>query len=176
MSVPLLPSSHEAAKADTSGYVGPNRATYEENVRKAANVEAALHVFATPRQKAEAPRPLPSNGIGQLLAGALPDYSPTPAVAAKMDKSTLHPAAKAVAHQLPENAARLLDLIIKADERHRGAQLVDVPASVAAKALSISEDDAVHARGLLERRGYIRFFDNGTGDRGFRPDTLLGAR
>lgn len=164
MAVPLLGSA--ARKFED----GPASRAYADAVERRKNIDAARadvnRVTMPFGTKPEAPRT--SSGIGQLLAGAYDDTDSEPVKVNKADLSSLHWRAKARADKLSHNAARLLDLMCKTDDVHRGALLIQAPVSDIADALGIKRDEADAARQELEMRDLISFFDNGSGDRGFR--------
>lgn len=165
MSVPLICGS-PAAKSEDRPFAEQHReAVARHRAVDAARADVA-RVSLPFGTKPEGPGA--SSGIGQLVAGAYPENAPELVKAAKAAPETLHPRVKAHASTLTPNAARLLDLMCKADEAHRGAQLVAAPASDIARSLSIKIEDAEAARAELETRDLIRFTDNFAGDRGFR--------
>ncbi|MCB4771054.1 hypothetical protein LGR54_20805 [Ancylobacter sp. Lp-2] len=178
MSVALgVPAARKSDADSRSGYIGPAEAAYREEVRKAQARDAALNAF----------RPLPgeasksdpehvvrsSNGRQSMMGGAMLDQiSGTPTMARKaeaLDAKGLHSAARAKADILPPDALRLFDLVLRTDDAHRGAQLISLPATDIAHALGIPESAAQAARDELERRDLLRFFDDFSGNRGFRP-------
>lgn len=149
---------------------GPASRAYVDAVERRKNIDAARadvnRVTLPFGSKAESPAT--SSGIGQLLAGAYDDNDREPMKASKADLTNLHRRAKAHAESLSPNATRLLNLMCKADDVHRGALLIQAPVSDIADALSIRRDEADAARKELEARDLISFFDSGSGDRGYR--------
>lgn len=142
-----------------------------DNARRATNLDAALKAFAGPARKADAPAPgcRSSSGIGQFIAGFYSEVPAGPATVRKAEPGPFHPRVKAVADRLPPDAGRLLELIVRADEACRGAELIDVSLHAVTSALGVTSEKAEAARNSLERAGLISFYDNGSGDRGFRP-------
>jgi hypothetical protein len=155
---------------------------HAENVRRAKSVDMAIGLFDPPAPKqyvvkGEDGHPLtlrvrstaaPKYGVQQILI----EDSVKPAhevVAKKDDRATLHPRAKSVADRLSDNGIRLLDHIVRKDEAFGGSRLVDVIVQQIASALDVPEKEAEEARRELERLGLITFYDNFSGDRGYRP-------
>ncbi|WP_156911498.1 hypothetical protein [Sinorhizobium americanum] len=140
---------------------------HRERVAKVKSLDAALAAF----NRSSATHALEavthsSNGIGQML------FVPQSAPAEKVEASSpanFHPKVKPLVGSLSADAASLLNLVIKADEVYRGAQLLDLSSFSVKSALQISEGEAIEARSELERRGLIVFHDNGSGYRGFYP-------
>lgn len=139
---------------------------HAENVRRAKNVDAAANAFACLSGAVATTKS--SNGRGQLLVDAdlLPVVS---AQAKKADRAALHARVKGIEGRLSDNAARALDLIVRKDEQFGGSRLIDVVVHQLASALDLPEKDAQEAREELERLGLITWYDNFSGDRGFRP-------
>jgi hypothetical protein len=160
MSAPLLPDVSQ--KADNV----PSRAELEYRERAARlkalyteldNVNRGTSVVATTRS---------SNGIAQMLI--TPDEAPAPALVKKADIASLHPKAQRVASSVSADAATLYSLAAKADDHYNHARLIELNGNEISRALGVSYPDAVAARAELERKELIRFYDDGSGNRGFR--------
>lgn len=137
-----------------------------ENSRKAANIEAALTAFYTHAKPISSQRAGESLLAGIGLASIEEAQRYTPKVATKAERIAVDARIKPLG--LPINEAALLSLAVKADERERGAALIQISRSDAADALGVPLDEAEAALNALQIRGLIRFYDNGSGDRGFR--------
>lgn len=144
------------------------RAEYHaENVRRAQNIDAAANAFGS--------RHSPVIGVSksEVVGHNMLDVGTTVAAqlvqTKKLDRSELHPRVKGVEGRLSDHAARALDMIVRKDAEFGGSRLVEVVAQQLASALDIPEKDAEAARRELERLGLITWFDNFSGDRGYRP-------
>ncbi|WP_157226428.1 hypothetical protein [Sinorhizobium meliloti] len=142
---------------------------HRERVAKVKSVDAALAAFSrSPATQALEAVTRSSNGIEQMLF--VPQSAPAQKVEVKKSTPTnFHPKVRPLVGSLSPDAASLLNLVIKADEVYRGAQLLDLSSFSVKAALQISEGEAIEARAELERRGLIVFHDNGSGHRGFYP-------
>jgi dienelactone hydrolase len=137
---------------------------HAENVRRAQNVNAAAAAFGGSQSARKTETVSGRNSLDVGGASA----APVQVVARKADRAVMHPRTQAAAAELSDNAARLLDLVVRKDEEFGGSRLVDVVVQKIASALDLPEEEAEAARRDLEARGLIAFFDNFSGDRGFR--------
>ena len=153
---------------------------HAENVRRAKSVDMAVGLFDPPAPKQQiikgengALYRVKSSAGSQSAVQQMfvTDSTPTPTavVAKKVDRAALHPRAKAHADRLSINGTLLLDYVVRKDEQFGRSRLVDVIVDQIAAALDVPAKQAEEARRELEQLGLIQFYDNYSGDRGYRP-------
>jgi hypothetical protein len=145
-----------------------------ENARKGANLNTALTAFHAPsnsRAKHDA-ETRSGNGIKAIMGGPMLERlaeeqrGQQARTASKAESILIDRRVQAL--NLPTPQAALLSLAVKADEREGGAALISISRSEAASAIGVSVEKADAVLGALTARGYLRFCDNGSGDRGYR--------
>lgn len=128
--------------------------------------EHALNAFHQPAPPVPPQRPSEHVLGGPGLAAIEAQQRATKTEAKKYESILIDRRVEAL--NLPTPQAALLSLAVKADERERGASLIQITRSDAADALGLPVDEAEAALGALRARGLIRFCDSGSGDKGFR--------
>ena len=141
---------------------------HRQNVQRAANVDAAAAAFGS-RHAPGVGVSKASHSIGRNMLDVGTSAAVQPVQKAKADRSVLHQRVKSVESRLTDNGARALDFIVRKDEAFGGSRLVDVVVHQLASALDLPEKDAEAARNELETLGLVKWYDNFSGDRGYRP-------
>ncbi|WEJ09296.1 hypothetical protein [Sinorhizobium prairiense] len=140
---------------------------HAENVARAKAMDDKLAIFGSRHSPAIGVSKTVEVRRNMLDVGA--STVAAPVRCAKADRAALHPRLKSVEGRLSHNAARLLDHVVRMDEQFGGSRLIDVVVQQIASAFDLPEKEAEEARTELEQLGLISWFDNFSGDRGFRP-------
>ncbi|PLT97183.1 hypothetical protein [Sinorhizobium medicae] len=164
MSAPLIPTT-TTKQADIS--LSRSELVHQQRVARAKAMDGALNDINRGKSPAPGASTRSSSGIESILI--VDDASAPMVKAAKPAAVDLHRRVKVLEVALSPDAAKLLSLVLRADEAYRGAQLIDLSAFTVKNALGVSENEAIAARSELECHGLIIFHDNGSGHRGFYP-------
>ncbi|MBY3199970.1 hypothetical protein [Rhizobium laguerreae] len=139
---------------------------HAENVRRAKAMDDTLAQFGS--------RSDPAIGRSKSDVGArhIIDTGHGPATAQvqaqKADRASLHRSVRAIDTVLTANAARTLDLIVRKQEQIGEARLVNVTTTSIAAAIDMPISDVEAAKRELERLGFIVWYDDYSGNFGFR--------
>lgn len=161
-----------ARKADTDNTSADARRS-AEIARKGGNLGYALDAFCRPvarAQKSDSGTPVvrSSNGIQSVLGGIGLDMVAAPrtqvARKADLDRTALDLRVRSVSG-LSDDAARLLDLTLKAYERAGSREGVNLAPIAIAEALGVTATQAEAARNELALKGLIREALNSLGGR-----------
>jgi hypothetical protein len=164
MSASLIPAL-SSQKADAP--LSRDQQAYTEQVARIKSTDAMLAGINRGAEQSHATGTRSSSGIQHILL--IDDAPPQREEAKKAAPLDLHPKVKPLVSNLTADASALLSLVVKADEAYRGATFIDLSSFAVKSAMGISEVEAVAARDELERRGFIVFHDDGSGNRGFYP-------